>query len=169
MPFSKFDLYKNNYFVETGSYYGNGIQSAIDAGFRNVISIEITDKYFRHCVNRFRNNKNVTLVFGDSAEKLSEVISNIKEQITFYLDGHWDLDEDETRGIFDFPIYKELEIIATHPVKTHTIIIDDVRLFKALWNVSEDIIVNKLLEINPQYVIEYADGYTDKDVLIAHI
>lgn len=169
MAYSNFSLFPNNYFVETGSYYGNGIQSALEAGFKNIISIEITEKYFKHCSNRFKNNSNVQVIFGDSVKKLPEVINNIHEPITFYLDGHWDFDEEETRGVFDFPLYPELEIIRVHPVKTHTIIIDDVRLIDSLWNLSTDLIVKKLLWINPDYKLEFFDGYAEKDVLVAHV
>ena len=53
MPSKKeiFQKYINNYFIETGSYLGDGIQQAIDAGFKNIISIELSDKYFNICKN----------------------------------------------------------------------------------------------------------------------
>ena len=56
MPTKKetFSKYKNKYFIETGSHLGNGIQQALDAGFDNVISIELSDKYFGICENKFK-------------------------------------------------------------------------------------------------------------------
>ena len=39
-----FKRFKNELFIETGSFYGEGIQQAIDAGFENIISIELSPK-----------------------------------------------------------------------------------------------------------------------------
>ena len=36
----------SNVFVETGTFYGEGIQVAINAGYEKIISIEIFKKYF---------------------------------------------------------------------------------------------------------------------------
>ena len=45
----------NPVFVETGSHIGNGIQEAIDAGFTEVYSIELSGKFFNICKERFKN------------------------------------------------------------------------------------------------------------------
>lgn len=172
MPFNKFSDFPNRIFIETGSHVGDGIQSALDAGFISVISIEITDKYYQHCKRRFSSNPNVQLVFGDTVEKLPEIMKSINEPATFYLDGHWDTGAvDETRGIMDYPILVELEIIANHPIKTHTILIDDVRLFNTPWELGHEAIVKKVLEINPNYVITFEDGLAGRvgDVLAARL
>jgi hypothetical protein len=172
MPFNSFNLFPNKYFIESGSYMGEGIQAALDAGFKNIFSIEITEKYYKHCTNRFRNRPEVRLIFGDVVDKLPEVISNINEPITFWLDGHWDVGAtDETRGIFDFPVCKELEIIATHPIKTHTILIDDIRLLDHEWDVKLEDVIKGVLKINPNYTIYYEDGLENRinDVLVARM
>jgi hypothetical protein len=172
MPYNNFSKYPNKVFIETGSYFGNGIQSALDSGFDTVISIEITRKYFEHCSRRFQNNPKVQPLFGDTIQKLPDVIKQINEPITFYLDGHWDTGEmDETRGVMDYPVIAELEIIKEHPIKNHTILIDDVRLFNEPWELGHETIVKKVLEINPDYKIRYEDGLDGRigDVLVATV
>ena len=56
----------NEVFIETGSYTGDGIFSALECGFSKIISIEISPKYYSLCCRRFQNNKNVEVIFGDS-------------------------------------------------------------------------------------------------------
>ena len=34
-----FRKYPNEIFIETGSYMGDGVQQALDAGFKNVVTI----------------------------------------------------------------------------------------------------------------------------------
>ena len=62
MPSKKenFQKYLNDYFIETGSYMGDGIQQALDAGYKNIISIELSDKYHSISTNRFVSNPNVS-------------------------------------------------------------------------------------------------------------
>jgi len=55
---------------------------------------------------------------------------------------------------------EELEQIRKHPIKNHTIIIDDMHccgtiLFDYL---TKEDIAHKILEINPNYVITFVDG-----------
>jgi hypothetical protein len=69
------------------------------------------------------------------------------------------------------PLLKELDAISRHPIKTHTILIDDVRRFgEYLLNVSKEILSEKIQKINPMYVISYEnDGLTPDDVMVAHL
>lgn len=172
MPFSNFAKYPNRIFIETGSYMGDGIQAALNSGFQEIYSIEITEKYYKHCSNRFRNNGRVHTIFGDTLIWLPEIIKNINEPITFWLDGHWDIGAtDETRGIQDFPICKELEIIANHPIKNHIILIDDIRLLDAEWDVAKSDVIESVYNINNNYKIFYEDGLAGRlnDVLVAKL
>ena len=173
MPFSNFAKYPNNFFIETGSYRGDGIQAALDSGFPYITSIEITPKYYNICKQRFAGNSRVHQILGDTADRLWDVIKDINEPITFWLDGHWDTGAiDETRGIMDYPILTELEIIALHPVKNHTILIDDIRLLNDRdWNIKLEDVTRRILNINPDYTITYDDGLAGRinDVLVAKV
>lgn len=165
-----FKKYMNPVFIETGSYVGNGIQEALDANFNEIYSIELSDKYFYMCYQRFRNNKNVHLVKGDSSEVLYDVIKNINENITFWLDGHYS-QGDTALGKVWSPLMMELETIKKHEIKTHTIIIDDLRCWKISpqYNFCVDDIIKKLYEINNNYKLIYEEGYIKNDILVAKI
>lgn len=168
MPFRDFRPYLNYYFIETGSYLGDGIKAALDAGFQEVISIEISRGYYEHCAMRFRTDHRVSLVHDDSINALQVVINNLDQPATFYLDGHWS-GEDTGRGMMDYPLLKELEIISKSYIKNHIIIIDDVRLFDTQWKLGTVSIKEALRNINPKYILEYKDGYVKDDVLIARL
>ena len=69
---------------------------------------------------------------------------------------------------------RELDLIAEHHIKNHTILIDDVRCFGrdgvVDWStVSLDLVVEALRKINPAYAISYEQGITRNDVLVADI
>lgn len=83
-----FKKYLNDMFIETGSYLGDGIQQALNAGFQNIISIELSDKYYSISTNRFINNHNIKIIKGDSYKVLPDIIKDINTNITFWLDGH---------------------------------------------------------------------------------
>lgn len=166
-----FKRFKNELFIETGSFYGEGIQQAIDAGFENIISIELSPKYFSICVNRFNFNPQVKIVFGDSYKVLKEILPQINKRITFWLDGHHSC-EDTALGDFWAPLLQELDAIKSHHIKNHTILIDDMRC----WNEYDSKhgfetkdIIKKLHDINQDYKIEYLEGVTKDDILVAYI
>ncbi len=167
-----FKKYTNNkIFIETGSFIGDGIQQALDAGFSKVISIELSDKYFSICKNRFSNNSNVIIVKGDSFKVLPEIIKNINEPITFWLDGHHSC-EDTALGEHWAPLMQELDVINEHSIKTHTILIDDMRCWEEpnpVHGFYKEDIFNKLKEINTYYQFTFEDGHEKNDILVAHL
>ena len=136
-------LKTNNIFLETGSYLGDGIQKAIECGYEKIISIECKKEYHELCKEKFINNSNVELILGDSSKVLSSVVSSINEPITFWLDAHYmwndpnqDINEHPGRG--KIPLIEELEQIKNHPIKSHTLLIDDLEPLADLSNKGDD-------------------------------
>ncbi len=170
----------NKYFVETGTYKGGGIQVALDVGFEHIISIEIDPELYKIALKIYEEKPNVKLILGDSALVLWNVIKDIHEPITFWLDSHIVEENMDFEGYIDqVPLMLELDIIKRHPIKTHTILVDDRRMMAARkltggwmspkWKeIKESAVVNKLLEINPDYIIEYQDSKNDEqDIIVA--
>ena len=169
-----FAPYLNPVFIESGSYAGEGIMAAIRAGFPRIISIELSDYYYTFCKEKFRNISNIELYFGDSIEVLPEILKGINERCTFWLDGHFCQDYTAS-GIMPVPLMEELKIIAKHPIKDHTLILDDMRLLRgheAEWKHLEYCIcdVEEMIHsINSNYKITYHYGVVPNDILIAEV
>lgn len=164
-----FRKHKTPVFVETGSYLGDGIQQALDAGFEKVISIELSDKYFNICKRRFAGDDRVTLVQGDSAFVLGDVLASIQSRVTFWLDGHWSAG-DTARGVHTIPLLQELRAIGSHAVKTHIILIDDMRCWKTFNPVHgfEEKDIFKELEALGAHKFEFLDSpHAKNDILVA--
>jgi hypothetical protein len=158
----------NNIFVETGSHKGDGIQQALDVGYGHVRSIEINDHYYDFCKNRFSGNDRVKLYKGSSAQNLKLMIEDIKEPITFWLDGHYSQNDPEQIPTGDnFPILNELNQIVMHPIKSHVIMIDDIRE-KYLQSILY-MIKSTILSINSKYVISFMDCTNKEDILLAKL
>ena len=123
-------------FFEMGALDGNGIQVALDAGYKQVISVEIVEKFYNHCVERFKleiEEGLVEIIHGD-ANKAVAVGHLIDEPMTFYIDAHFDTDhldiyKEENPGttISASPFIMETvnNIMALKRKQNDTIIIDD--------------------------------------------
>jgi hypothetical protein len=166
-----FRRFPNQWFVETGTYAGDGVQAALDAGFPHVISMDVDEANYNRALERFKDDPRVELHLADSAIKLYDIIKNIKEPITFWLDAHWS-GEGSPQGIVPIPLLYELSQIKKHPIPTHTILIDDMRCWRGITHIrdfEEEHLLVMINSINGWYKIEYADGTESNDVLIAHV
>lgn len=148
----------NRCFVETGTFGGDGVKKALAAGFAEIFSIEIDRGIYQRAVKQFSKQKRIHLFWGDSGKDLWRMIEPIREPITFWLDGH--IYPPRTDGGPNCPLMQELDQIRRHPVKTHTILIDDMHccgtvLFDFL---TKEDLIRKILEINPAYTIRYIPG-----------
>jgi len=181
----RFDLSRfnnNRVFIETGTYLGDGVQRALDSGYKAVISIELDKKRYENAKKRFSNNKNVRIIHGNSGTALPKLLKKVKEPCTFWLDAHY-CGEPLSQGIEIAdkwcPMNEELEAINNHHIKTHTILIDDMRCIelnhidkktnKPVGFPGKVNLLKKINNINPNYKIEYLDGVIPNDVLVAHI
>lgn len=165
-----FLLLSNRIIVETGSYMGDGILNALCGGAQEIHSIELSPKYYFFCKERFAKKSNVHIHLGNSATTLFEVIQDIDEPITFWLDAQFS-GFDMAYGGKMTPILDELEQIKRHHIKNHTILIDDVRQFGTWYfgDITKEQIIEKIYEINPNYSISYSDGFVPADILVAEI
>lgn len=155
-------------FVETGTNSGDGVALALQCGFERVVSIELSDHYFALATARFADDPRVTILHGDSGAVLAQAIADFREPLTFWLDGHTTPGMSLTAQA-PCPILQELKAIAAHAIKTHTILVDDVRCFSTpvLDDISVAEIEAAVRAINPAYRITYERGTTDGDVLAA--
>lgn len=113
--------------VETGTFKGDMVFAQKD-NFEHIYSIELSEKLFEEAKKRFVNNKNVTILQGDSGKVLHTLIKEIKSPAIFWLDGHYSAGE-TAKGEKDCPIYEELSAIFSEPNPGHIILIDDARCF----------------------------------------
>ena len=148
-------------FIETGTYLGNGTQWALD-NFKEVITIEILDEYYKKAIERFKDESRLTLVKGSSADRMEEILNDIDEACFIFLDAHGDINVQGPN-----PLYKEISAIKNHKVKNHIVAIDDVRRIgdpsDPCWSkVSLDTLKESLKEVNNEYEI-----FVFKDTLIA--
>ncbi len=171
-----FDLrkYINPVFIETGTYLGNGIEKALAVGFEEIYSIEISQKFHKKAVERFQKQikqGRVNIILGDSSVCVPSILERLNSKATFWLDAHFS-GGDTGKGEKDVALLEELDAISKHPIKEHTILIDDVRLFGTRseqdWaGIKLDQVLEKLRSINESYLISYENGVVEKDVLVA--
>ncbi len=119
--------YRLSILVETGTYHGDMV-AAMLSKFKNIYTIELNELFFEKAKKRFSNDSHVSIIKGDSGEKLGLVIKEINKPILFWLDGHYS-GGDTSCGEKETPIYKELQVIFRHNIKNHVILIDDARCF----------------------------------------
>jgi hypothetical protein len=166
------EKYKNPIFFETGTYLGDSVALALEVGFDKVISVEINEELqsnnellFKEQIEKGR----VELHLGDTLLLLDKIVDKIEQPTTFWLDAHYDFG---VCGVKRCPLYEELDFIAQSKIKTHTILIDDVRCF-GIGNWGEGIsvegVIEKIKNINPNYNIVYEHGLVPNDIMVAYI
>lgn len=113
--------------IETGTFMGDMVD-AQKTRFKNIISIELGVDLFKNASKRFRNDKNVLIVQGDSGKVLSKILLDINEPAIFWLDGHYSAGA-TAKGDKECPIFEELSSIFSSKKFNHILLIDDARCF----------------------------------------
>lgn len=119
--------YKLHIFVETGTFHGDTTWE-MSRHCKSVYTIELSRHLYEKAAQRFKWNKKVQPLQGDSGEQLKNVMSQLDEPALFWLDGHYSAGE-TAKGNKVTPIFEELSHILNDSQNKHVIIIDDARLF----------------------------------------
>jgi len=117
----------NDILIETGTFLGDMVE-AQKSYFRKIISIELSMELYEKAKKRFRKNKHVEIIQGDSGKVLKNIVSQLNKPAIFWLDGHYSSGK-TARGDKDCPIFEELSTIFSLEDLSHVILIDDARHF----------------------------------------
>ena len=120
----------NTILIETGTYMGDMIEAQKN-NFKTLYSIELSVKLHKKAQRRFRHNKNIHIVQGDSGEVLPIILKDINDPAIFWLDGHYSAGV-TAKGDKDCPIFEELNAIFNSKDLNHILLIDDARQFNGI-------------------------------------
>lgn len=167
-------------FMETGSCKGESIDLAMQAGYDRIISMDIDGANVAYCQERFglipddktpAKNGHISVTCADSGFALLKTMKYVNEPALIWLDAHSQLFDNEGKIENPFPLLLELEQLRRHPIKTHTILIDDILILThpdvTGWTRAE--IEDKVLDINPKYKISYLSNPVVDNILLAHV
>jgi len=147
-----------NIFIETGTHNGGGVRKALEAGFDEVHSIEITDKWYAYNVELYADENRAFIYHGNSATVLPFLLMAIDETCVFWLDAH-PSGNDTGGGEVENPLSQELVAISDHPIDDHVILIDDMPDNGPSHKAYNDMLYKKLKAINPDYNVRHIDGH----------
>lgn len=85
------DKHKINLVIETGTYLG-GTTNQLRQMAKEVLTIEINEAFQMEARETIQDHGNVTMLLGNSPEKLAEVFADkktLKKRILILLDAHW--------------------------------------------------------------------------------
>ena len=125
----KLKQYPNPVFIETGTYRGQGVVAAVEAGFKTIYSMDIDNINSAKAKKHIGRNTGVHLYAGSSTDILPEILKAAAGvRVTFWLDAH-----PPGRLTFDTatPVQQELAVIAKYlaDVPGCFVLIDDMRMF----------------------------------------
>lgn len=112
-------------FVETGTCFGRSVAIALELGYKEIRSVEAKPERHVECLKLFADNPQVRLWCGESQTILPEMISDLVVPAVFWNDAHPSGSDSYNIGEQSKILMTELQIIASHPVKSHVILIDD--------------------------------------------
>lgn len=166
-----------NIYFETGLWdvesEDTSLCKAMRMDFEKCYSVEINTDFVSKAKNKFSEafKEGKMDIFQGDSSNLKEYLQSISlketDRIIFFLDSHG-----SGHGC---PLIEELQSIKDMDFKNPPIIIlDDVRIIRScVWSDNrydggsfEDILKQKIKEINPNYVFSYLDGYIKDDCLL---
>ena len=130
--------YKATCFFETGTWKGDAVQHALDAGFEKIISSEIIPQLAEEAAMRFSTVPGVKIIEGDSVSVMKKELPGMKCNCVFWLDAHF---PGADAGIYkyDQEINEDLRLPLESEIKTISelrkgyrdiIIVDDLRIYE---------------------------------------
>jgi hypothetical protein len=165
------EKYISPYFFETGTSGGEGVKIALEVGFEKIFTVEIDEVQYNRVKEIYQKEISEGRLFmflGDSFVVMPEILEKfIDKQCTFWLDAHVD---GGPTGVKRCPLLDELDYIKKYSHLNHKILIDDRRCFGGNWwgkGITEQMVIEKIKDLNNDYKISYEDGCVPNDVITA--
>lgn len=122
--------FNSKVFIETGTYAGDTTITAAEI-YDRVLTVELSEKWYKLCLERFNNISNIKAYLGTSTEFLKHR-DNYKldlDYTTFWLDAHWSGKGTAKNGTENTPVASEIDLINAS-TQLPIILIDDIRFFQ---------------------------------------
>jgi hypothetical protein len=143
-------------FIETGTLAGDMVE-AQKRSFEKIYSVELGPELHKNAKNRFRNDKHVEIVLGDSSKMLPIILKKVNEPAIFWLDAHYS-GGSTAKGDKNCPIYGEIDAIFANKEIHHVLLIDDARSFVGVGDYPTiEELTAYIKEKNASYEIELKD------------
>lgn len=144
-------------FVETGTYLGDMV-NAVKHLFEEVYSIELDPDLATRARRRFRKDRHVHIIQGDSSKVLFDLLPNISAPKLIWLDAHFS-GGITTRGNLVTPIVRELEAVRASYRPGDVLLIDDAASFNGRDDYPDEAELRRTIEqIDPQITTEIVDS-----------
>lgn len=142
--------------VETGTYLGKMILAQKD-NFSKIYSIELGEELYKTAVKRFKHEKHITLMQGDSGTVLDTITRQLDQPAIFWLDGHYS-GGITAKGAKACPILGEIDAIMRYKPLNHVLLVDDARCFNGTNSYPTPEELTRYIQAkNPRYVMENKD------------
>lgn len=131
-------IYQTPYFLETGTWKGDGVAYALRHGFEKIFSSEIIPEIAQKAKNRFSANPEVTIFEGDSIHALEQLLPEIHGNCVFWLDAHFPGAEEGLSSYNEtpetnirLPLQDEIATLLKQRAQyKDVILIDDLRIYE---------------------------------------
>lgn len=141
--------------VETGTYEGDMID-AQKLYFKKLYSIELAQGLWEKAVQRFKHYSHISILQGDSAVVLQQLVPKLEARSLFWLDGHY-CGGRTAMGNIECPIYEELKAVFSNN-QEHVVLIDDARLFVGKRDYPTMTELTKFIKnMNKDYIVSFKD------------
>jgi hypothetical protein len=123
-------------FIETGTYRGNSLLRALDFGFKELHTVEVSQQRFDGLEKlhpELCENHKIHRYLGSSRDCLASIVLQFKDRnVVFWLDAHYvGMSSDERDSVSECPILSELQAIADVPWSQSVVVcIDDLNMFR---------------------------------------
>jgi hypothetical protein len=165
--------YHTEFFFETGTWRGDGIAYAAQFPFKKLYSSEIIHEIADNAKERFKSQKNIEIIEGNSTDVLNNKLAELKGNCLFWLDAHFPGAEEGLTHYNTFenekvklPLEEEIyQLASIRKEFSDVIIIDDLRIYEVgpytYGNLPEGILPPKLRNIDFVYKA-FKDSYIIK-------
>lgn len=131
--------YDIEFFFETGTWRGDGVNYALKTGFKKIVSSEIIPSVAEMAQKRFSNESNVEIIIGNSIEIMESRLDTLPGNCLFWLDAHFPGAEEKLNDYnttddenVRLPLKREIELIKEkRKGYKDVLLIDDLRIYEA--------------------------------------
>ena len=157
-------------FIETGTYTGLTIQKALDVGFEEIHSVEISPHWHAEAKKRYAAVPSVNLYLGNSADVLRDILPLMRVPYVLWLDAHnFEFCPENIEHGNASPLLDELEAVSESPIGARTILIDDLPSFGFL-GYDLDSVKDALLQIQSCYAFDILQNeFKEDQILVARM